>query len=315
MPRTFNIITNIANGAGLQKDYELLRSMLESRGNTVHGLQFTDIHNIGPSYADVNIFIEVIPMAFLNLAPEQWLIPNSEWWDAARQTCLPRVEKILCKTQDALTIWQQHAGAHRCHYIGFESPDLHNPQIERQPSVLHLAGKSGTKNTVAVLDAWKHHGFHLPPLTLVTNNPEFLPILNQGVPPNVTHIRRVEDISVPALINSHLFHLMPAQYEGFGHCIHEAMGCGSIVLTTNAPPMNESAGIPREYSVPVLETFSKGLATLNRVSPDAISATVIRAVDDQKKDPVKFQNLSATARAVFESERADFRTRFEEIIR
>ncbi len=41
------------------------------------------------------------------------------------------------------------------------------------------------------------------------------------------------------LQNKCLFHAYPSQAEGFGHCINEAMSCEVVVLTNNAPPMNE----------------------------------------------------------------------------
>ena len=148
----FNLISNLLNGAGLQRDYELLRTELEARGHAVQGVQF----NAKPfriPRADVNLFDEVVVPEAFPAAPVQWVMPHPEWWLPPYQESLPWITKVLCKTYDCLRLFQPLAGA-RAEYLGFISRDLYRPEVARQRTFLHVAGNSAVKNTEAVLAAW-----------------------------------------------------------------------------------------------------------------------------------------------------------------
>ena len=57
---------------------------------------------------------------------------------------------------------------------------------------------------------------------------------------NITIIqRKLSEIELKYLMNSHMFHFSPSCFEGFGHTICEGLSCGSVVITTNNGPMNE----------------------------------------------------------------------------
>ena len=68
----FNIISNLTNGVGLQRDYELLRTELKARGHEVQGVQFNAKPLVVPP-ADVNIFDELVVPAAFAAAKEQWV--------------------------------------------------------------------------------------------------------------------------------------------------------------------------------------------------------------------------------------------------
>lgn len=304
MSKVFNLSTNLTNGAGLQRDYELLRRMLESYGHKVNGLMFNDYQQAIPQ-ADITICLEVINDR--QLGRDNWIVPNSEWWYPCWERTLPRFSKVLCKTKDAYEIWVKKVGAARCVYIGFESLDFCDSAIPRTPKFLHMAGKSETKNTAAVCEAWRKH--NLPyPLTVVAFKPEIVR-LTVGVP-NCRWIERLTDTEVATAMNEHLFHVMPSKYEGFGHYIHEAIGCYGLVLTTNAPPMNQFNGISDDLLIPVVKREPRLAAFFNIVSADGVAETVHRAA----RMPQERRNvLMDAARAAFVSDRDAFRQAFKQV--
>lgn len=304
MPKIFNISTNLSNGAGLQRDYELMRRMLESYGHTVNGLMFNDYQQPIPP-CDITICLEVIEAR--QLGKVNWFVPNSEWYYPCWNGQLGRFSKFLCKTQDAYNIWCKKVGAARCVYIGFESLDFCNRDVIRTPKFLHMAGKSETKNTAAVCEAWKKH--NLPyDLTVVAFKPEIVRF-TEGVP-NCRWIERLTDAEVAHAMNEHLFHVMPSKYEGFGHYIHEAIGCYGLVITTDAAPMNQFNGIARELLIPVVKKEVRLEAFFNIVSADGVAEAVRRAA----ALPADIRNtLMDNARAAFLQDRDAFRKNFAEV--
>lgn len=263
----FNVISNLANGVGLAQDYAILRSALEARGHEVHGVQFNAPvpQAMPPRGSDVNVFVEVVSAQHFPLAREQWFIPHPEWffWDQL----VARFSRVLTKTRDTQRIFAGLTNG-RSQYLGWRSRDLYRPEVSRRRKFLHLAGKSHLKNTEAVLECW--HRFHpRAELVLVSE-----PYRSNGIP-DVAHFHRVSDDELARLMNECLFHLMPAAYEGWGHALHEALGVGAVIITTDAPPMNE---IPAAIFVPGCSTRKQNQAMLHSVSPEAVYAAVQAAL-------------------------------------
>lgn len=306
--RTFNLITSF-NGVGLEKDTGLLKQLLESHGHSVTCTQFN-----GPSHAfkrfDVNIFLEVVNQHWFNWAGQNWLVPNSEWWLPEWNPCLPKIDKVLCKTEDCHRIWAAKVGAERTVYTGFEANDRFRADVERKPVFLHLAGKSHTKNTAAVLSAW--HQFNLPyPLVVVAFHSD-LAELCIGVP-NVTHFAHLSDEQIAQTLNECRYHIMPSMYEGYGHAIHEALGCKGVLLTTDAPPMNEIAGIDKRLLIPVSYSQPRfSITYLNEVLPEGVRDAVQRAV---ALSEVEVEQVGEAARTAFLADREFFRAKFAEVVK
>ena len=213
----FNLVTNLDNGAGLQREFELLRAELTRRGHTVHGIPHKGLACV-PAPADVNVFLETVVPSLFACARQNWCVPDPEWFYP--HWPLDVWDLVLTKTHDATRIFRGLVGD-RCEYLGWQARDVYDPSVPRRRAFLHVAGKSRAKNTPAVLDGAKRAGVRVT-------------VIAQG------HQPRVTDAELAQLQNAHTFCLLPSAYEGYGHSLHEAYACGQVVLTTDAAPMNET---------------------------------------------------------------------------
>jgi glycosyltransferase involved in cell wall biosynthesis len=189
---------------------------------------------------DINLFLEDVSPGFFSFAAVNLFIPNPEWFKENQHRYLPGIDSVLCKTREALDTFSQ-LGC-KVQFIGFTSEDRSDsahPQ-QRENTFLHLAGRSWQKGTKPLVELWLRHP-QWPTLTVVQNDRMY----NQArvapiTAPNIIHrLGRLNDADLHELQNRHTIHLCPSEAEGFGHCIAEAMSCGALTLTTNAPPMNE----------------------------------------------------------------------------
>ena len=312
----FNICSNIDNGVGLQADSYLLKDLLEGWGHSVglvHYKKSADIEQARP--ADVNIFLEVIAYGIVAKARQNWLIPNPEWfavWDHANG--LPQINRFLCKTRDAVRIFTELYGSDRVHHIGFESRDLWDPSVEKSRRFFHLAGQSRYKNSQAVAYAFAKFFDDSDPdirkeLVFVGAYPEEVQFARDHK--NVKYIQRVSDKELKQLMNECLFHLIPSGAEGWGHAIHEGLGCGAVVITTNFPPMNEFSGVCQELLVPYQRDVQEFAARRALVGAMEVRDAVEKA---WKMTPAQIATASATARAYFLTQRAEFRAAFKAVV-
>ena len=194
-------------------------------------------------------------------------------------------------------------GESRCVYTSFEARDLYRADIPRQNSFLHVAGKSGNKGTNAVLRAWQQIPNGLPPLTVVASNPEFKALWEKNHS-NIEFFQKVDESHLIQLMNSHRYHVAPSPYEGFGHSIHEALGCSALVVTTSAPPMSQIHGVAA--LVPVTTPVKQRLAMMYHVTPQDVNSTC-RALVEESSDSKAMR--SANARQQFLGNRNFFRKR------
>lgn len=296
----FNVISNVTNGVGLQRDYEMLRDELVRRGHDVNG-----IHHKTPclSQADVNVFLEVAVESLYRYAPVNWVVPNPEWWFP--HWSLDPFDRVLTKTHDATRIFRGLVGD-RCQYLGWQARDFlapypppPDPAEKPYRSFLHVAGKSQAKNTEAVVDAARRTGANV---TIVSASKGYL------MPHNVAWYPRVTDHELGILLNTHDFVVLPSAYEGYGHSLHEAYGCGKIVLTTDAAPMNETTPF---IPIPPSSKRTQRLGTMHTVKGYHVAKAIKKALELKEYERVA---MSVQVRASFEADRATFQTNLDRLL-
>ena len=301
------------NKYGLTRDAEILRQGLASIG--VDAALFDTRRRSWMDrlrrrkVADLVVHLERVHPAWLSGALHHILIPNQERYPKRHIRRLRRIDRVLAKTRHAE---QRFAGLGvDSARLGFISPDRYDPFVPRDwKRFFHLAGGSTLKGTEDILALWGAHP-EWPELVLVQkqdNAPE-------SVPPNVTlRCGYLADHELKQLQNACGVHLCPSRSEGWGHNIVEALSCGVVVVTTDAPPMNEHVTSDCGVLVPASRSEPRHLGHSFFVNCQALEATIERLVAESpdaarplgKKARERFEELSrgfdTQIRALFDQE-------------
>lgn len=318
------------NGVGLSRDLRLLTETLRMRGYRVdftntrrrgglpgllqrargrwHAAQLARRQRRGlPPPYDFVLMEEHISPPFLGDALSRVLLPHPEWFLPRDLEVLDRIDLVLTKTREAERIFMTRGCRAVC--IGFTSDDRRDMSVPRERAFFHLAGSSRTKATEPLLALWRRHP-EWPQLTVIQHPKEAKPSMSVA---NISHrISYLEDAELKRLQNAHLFHLCPSETEGFGHYIVEAMSVGAVVITLDAPPMNEMITSERGMRVPYSHTGTQHLATTYHFDDKAMEATIERAI---MMDTAECDRLGAAARAWYKTEREAFPVRLDHALR
>jgi glycosyltransferase involved in cell wall biosynthesis len=314
------------NGAGLTRDLALVADVLARAGFDVTAtglgaggwrrwLQRTKLRTqLGRSARrerrdtrfDVGVSFEMLMPEFLALSRRNALIPNPEWFRDEYAPHLGAVDRVFAKTHHAIAPFEALGADVR--FVGFTSLDRRRPDVPREPRFLHLAGRSGTKGTRALIDLWQRKP-RWPTLTIVQREKLSLPAV--PVPNLELRTSYLNETVLTELANRCVFHLCPSETEGFGHHIVEGLGVGAVLLTTDAPPMNELVTHERGILVPYARTGVQRLATTYFVDEAALADGIERmlALDESQR-----RVYGECARAAFEAKDRAFRERIVETI-
>lgn len=316
------------NGIGLSRDFELLAEALQAAGcrlteercqrrerrrrralHTWVAARMRRLLRRGGRAAlaarwDVNVMLEHIWPQFLHQAHANVLVPNPEWFDGRDRSLLDAVDRIWVKSRVAERVFTALGSTPRV--IGFDSEDRYQPQIARRREFLHLAGRSALKGTERLLALWRHHpGWPLLTVIEDLHMPDKSALL-AGCD-NIRYQRGyLADASLRELQNAHQFHVCPSEAEGWGHYIVEAMSVGALVVTTDAPPMNELVTPERGMLLSTHAGGRQNLAQLARFDESALAQAVQRCIALESSE---IDAIGGAARNWFLANKRSFKAR------
>lgn len=291
------------NNYGLTRDVKLLVAAIGERGgagSAANGGRRLIDWLLRRRAAKIVVHIERAFPTWFSAGVQNVLIPNQERFPRRHVGRLRRMDRVLAKTRHAEAIFS--ALGVPTTYIGFTSEDRLDSSVEKDGNLFfHLAGGSTLKGTEDVLALWHAHP-EWPRLVLVQkaeNAPD-------RVPDNVTLLSgHIDDCELKRLQNACGIHLCPSRAEGWGHHILEAMSVGAVVVTTDAPPMNEHVDANCGVLVNVARSEPRHLGESFYVDRKALEAAIERllAMSDAEKTM-----LGKSARSRYQEIDASFRT-------
>lgn len=293
------------SGRGLTKDADLLKDSIRSLGHEVsvkalppqsllirklsgkwgrakkhfpsaHAVELTNslqrmlrrLFRARTRNADLVIHLENIHPHYINPQCPNWLIPNQEWFRSERSHYLVDIDAVLCKTQVAERRFRKLHG--KVEFLGFSTPEAKRAlttqwHLKQPGNYLHVAGSSLSKGTSAVIGAWKRHP-EWPTLIVVANSA----LVEQALPANILLKKNLSNEEMKELWCRAAVAVIPSEVEGYGQVLGEAMSAGAVVVTTNAPPMNELVTTNRGYLVPWSENRPWRLGTRYKVTVESL---------------------------------------------
>ena len=237
---------------GLQNDALLLKTIIQE--TTHHTCQIVSYDESGlysqtessQHNVDVQFFLEHIHPSFINWATFNIFIPNIEFANRVDVQNIPRMDRIVAKTEHAKQTLTVCFPQSKILYWGWSSTDRYDPNVTKKINeFVHIKGVSRFKNSQTVVDLWlKHPEWPLLHLFCYGNESQN-GYLNMHVPfvllaPNIKWTqRKINEDELKDVMNRFGVHICCSVQEGFGHYINEAKACKAAVISTDGRPMNE----------------------------------------------------------------------------
>jgi hypothetical protein len=297
-----NLLTH-DNGVGLTQDVKIIRKILKG-----YDCEFIDLRTGSPTRCDINIFFEHISPKYYSFAKVNLFFPNPEWFEWPHM--LRGLDLVLCKTHDCQRIFdtiKSEKDTWQTVYTSFTSEDRNTGQRAEEIVYLHTAGQSTAKGTDTVFKAWKEDY----PILILTKLRDFK--YYQRKQDNIlTCFERVPLDILKELQNKCTFGVCPSEYEGFGHYIWEGKSCGQIIITTDAPPMNEMVTTDNGFLIPSGRSRRFNFGRLHSIDPIPFQGVIEKTM---LLTPKEISKMRLASRKSWEENDKLFKETFLQIIK
>ena len=308
-PTHIDIITGATRG--LRRDAAVASGVLASRWRTAtrtsrqrnlhlpHRRLLRRLDRLLNGPSALSIFFEVLPTAWMDVSPVAVFVPNQEWIRDEVERNLRRCSEMWCKTRYAEGLFRDKG--YKARYVGFSAADIYRSDVTKDyGQAIHVAGRSHLKGTRPLLEVWSLHP-EWPKLTVVTLNPNFRRFSRTNIE---ILVGDMDEERLTRLMNRCGIHLCPSETEGFGHYISEAMSTKALVVTVDAPPMNELVSEAYGILVKIERTEDLNFGKRFFVDRADLEARIAAAVSMPVEAMIERGHLARAAflrnRAVFE---------------
>ena len=258
----------------------------------------------------IAIFVECIfEHASLDRYKSRILLPNPEWLtEQDLQRSMTMIDTIWHMTRHSERLLTPRLPGKKHCYIGFTSLEKTN-RVKNYDFFAHMPGKSKTRHTQEIINIW-HKNKSLPQIRVQLYGdlsiPQWLKLgkleLYMGFIPEDAYSQLAENFGI---------HLCTSQMEGFGHYINESRHSAALILTLDAPPMNELIDKDRGLMIPFEKKMAHNQGERFMANEDAIAACIDTALTLSLNQRIE---LGENSRVRFLEERANFIERINDVL-
>jgi glycosyltransferase involved in cell wall biosynthesis len=270
--------------------------------------------------SEINLYVERLLGLENDLFPakQRWLMVNQEILSEPLDS-MKKVDLFLCKSRYAHSLIEDYVAENRLEanvlYTGHTSQDIGDSGPKDYKVFFHPAGKSPFKNTVAVIETWiRGDGYPGTRLIVTCRDTCLQNVLNnwpgdvfipKGDGETLVHsvypnIELSESLPLPEYEHYQKtsgFWICPSEMEGYGHYINEGRAAGAVVITTDAPPMNELVLNTNGFLVPshrrwkVGDTVSSEMAG---ITVEDLSKVIEKALSTSEEELIRMGQNART---------------------
>lgn len=254
------------------------------------------------------IFIErVFEAAYLDAYRHRALLVNPEWLDPLSAAASERwIDTLLHKSRVSQRLLESAFPRQAHVYTGFTSKDP-GLRVQDYRAFSHFRGRSRRRMTREILALWRQHPA-LPMLWLQARGQDIRHATSDWVGEgNVCRFSGwlAPEAYFPALARGGI-QLCTSQVEGFGHYINEARAMAALVITLDAPPMNELITPETGILLPAVPGGGQHRGAWYQATAEALRRAVDQALQLPEADR---EALGVRARRAFDDDRQAFRRR------